>query len=145
MNMSDLKQEITKVNEFIEKYSLAKILKIMGVFFAGIILVNGVSSLKPTKYFDCAQQGTQVVDKVLACEQQKIDARIKDKELELEEYKINENYKLAKFKAVLSKIDLKHPEQLLSELESQALRSFSAARENCLDQAIQTMCEVKFK
>lgn len=144
--MSDKKNPIHEINEFIEKHSLQKIMKIVYGVGGIIIVLNIVSSVTPTKYYNCANQETKVMDKVLACEQQKVDERIREKELELERYKTSENYKMEKLKAVLAQIDLKEPKKLLRQLESElSAQSIKIDSETCLDKAVQSMCEVKFK
>lgn len=142
---NDNKSDITKINEFIEKHSLQKIMKIIYAAFGGLITLIVAVNLMPTKYYDCSTKGTQVVDKVLACEQQKIDERIKEKELELEEYKVKENYKMERLKEIVKSIDLKDPKQILKSLESSTARLVSREMDSCMDKAMKTMCEVKFK
>lgn len=133
---------INLVNYKIEQYSLKKILIIIGVFWAGLIVFRASA---PVITYDCSEKAEIVSQKILACEQQKIDERIKEKELELDKFKVEKNYEIAEFKAFLKTVDFKDPGKTTKRLKDN-LNSYTQRLEkmndSCSEKMIESMCKI---
>ena len=137
-NSNEMKELVNKINNKIQEYKLQNILLIIGVFFTGIITY---SIVVPEKGYDCSGKGEVVVDKIMQCEQMIVNERIKEKELELEKYKVSQNYKLESLKLTLQKMDFKNPQQVLKQLEASAKSlELIALKKSCQEQVMEAMC-----
>lgn len=134
----NLEHLIKQINLFIETYTLRKILIIIGCFFSFLIITRIVYDHYETKY-DCSENSDLIVDKIIECKQQFIDADIKQKQLDLQSYKIEEDYSLQKLKNKMSKMNLSK-DTLLKELKK--IQDFKLSiNEDCYNQIREIMCK----
>lgn len=124
------------------------------MFFKGssIILVLLVLNLffpRSKSQFDCSERAEVVVEKVLMCEQSRTNEKIRIKEIELERYKVDQDYKFntLKEKLLVIKEELKTKgfSDSLSYLGVESLnasRELLRSQEGCSDEVIRSMCKV---
>jgi hypothetical protein len=135
----DILKLITELNTFIEKYTLKKILTILGCFFIGLISLNMVTTYF-TPAYDCSENKEIVVNKIVECKQQYIDQDIKRREISLQEYKVQEQSSLEKLRLRLSKMDISS-QNILSELSMSKTELFKNGMSDCYSQIRELMCK----
>ena len=123
---------------------------IMGTLVVIVVigLIGSVFSHTKDK-FDCSDRAEVVVEKVLMCEQNRTNERIREKELKLEKYKVDQNYKFNALKEKLlvirEEVKVKGFSDALHNLGVESLnasREFLATQESCPDEVIRSMCKV---
>lgn len=136
---------IEEMNAFIEKHGLKKILIVIGGVFIGISLL--VVTVKVNKVvYDCSENAEAAIAGVMQCEQQKIDADIREQELKLERYKEDKRTELQRIKDLLSSPEVKAGglPVLMKIVEEKSLQSLKLRKidDSCVEKVQAVSCRV---